>query len=124
MRLRRARGAAEDTPRSRGAAGDGEARGVTGRGARSPEGDRGTGLCPAGRAWVGSSRSRGKLNVRDGAVRRAWGGVHDCDRPVGTPRVMHGLLLPISPTLFLVGSERMHRKLESTRRLESRMNAI
>lgn len=127
MRLRRARGAAEDTPRSRGAAGDGEARGVTGRGARSPEGDSGTGLCPAGRACVGASRSLGDLNVRDRVVRRELGGgAHDCDRPVSTPppRVMHGLLLPISPTLFLVGSERMHWKLESTRRLESKMNAI
>lgn len=85
MRLRRARGAAEDTPRSRGAAGDGEARGVTGRGARSPEGDRGTGLCPAGRAWVGASRSRGELNVRNGAVRRAWGGGTRLRSPCGYP---------------------------------------
>lgn len=85
MRLRRARGAAEDTRRSRGAAGDGEARGVTGRGARSPEGDRGTRLCPAGRAWVGASRSLGDLNVRDGVVRRELGGAHDCDRPAEYP---------------------------------------
>lgn len=127
MRLRRARGAAEDTPRAiAGGGGRWETRGVTGRGARSPEGDRGTGLCRTRRAWLGASQARGELNVRDGGVRRAWGGGRTTAIAPGYPPPTRNARAAAAQLAhpFLVGSERMHRKLESTRRLESKMNAI